>query len=258
MHDNHTSNGRHSGLETPIRNHYFYGQLLGVHNFELETGYSIHQRRLINQLVLGHGVVCGLGVELNDDCDRIRISPGLAVDRWGREIVAAHRSGWIPIPPDIVTRALDRAGECRDDACVQVLICYHECLSDPAVVLAGDCGSVDPCAPSTVREQYRIDLRDECAPRRDPSCRIDNIFSGGRLDYEQLAKWVTYNRRCGSMPSDPCIPLANLGIIESEDNARCDPNGVDIAVRPILPSNVLLMELILALLGRERQDTYYE
>jgi hypothetical protein len=139
-----------------------------------------------------------------------------------------------------------------------VAICYHECLHDPAVVLAGDCGTVDPCSPSTVREQFRVELKDECAPRPDPSCRITNLFSSGRLDYEQLAKWVTYDRRCGSLPADPCIPLANLGITESGEVARCDPDKIDISVRPLVPSNVLLMELILALLGRDRQDTYYE
>ena len=69
MHEQHTSNGRRTGLETPTRNNYFYGQLLGVHNFELETDYSIGQRRLLNRLVLGYGVVCGLGVELDDEGD---------------------------------------------------------------------------------------------------------------------------------------------------------------------------------------------
>jgi hypothetical protein len=256
MHEQHTSNGRRTGLETPIRNNYFYGQLLGVYNFELETGYAIRQRRLLNRLVLGYGVVCGLGVELSNDGEKLRIKPGLAVDGWGREMVAAATSKWISIPDDVVTAALDRAGECRDDACVQVVICYHECRTDPAVVLAGDCGTIEPCAPSTIREQYRIEFRDECAPKHEPSCRIPNPFGGGGLDYEALAKWVTYERRCGRLPADPCIPLANLGITEAQDPPRCDPSRVDIAVRPILASNVLLFELILALLDRERQHSY--
>jgi hypothetical protein len=255
MHEKHTSNGRRGGLETPTRNNYFYGQLLGVQNFELETGYSTGQRRLINRLVLGRGVVCGLAVEVSDEGDKVAVTPGLAVDGWGREIVVAQRSRWVPLPGDVVQSALYRA---RDDACVQVVICYHECRSDPAVVLAGDCSTVDPCSPSTIREEYRIELRDECAPRHEPTCRIANPLSGGRLDYEELAKWVTYSRRCASLPSDPCIPLANIGIVDAGDDSRCDPGRIDIAVRPILPSNVLLMELILALLGRERAETYYE
>ena len=256
MHEKHTSNGRRTGLETPIRNNYFYGQLLGVHNFELETGYSIRQRRLINRLVLGYGVVCGLGLELNDQGDRVRIRPGLAVDRWGREVVVAVTSPWIPIPHDIIEAALQRAGDCRDDACVQVVICYHECLADPTAVLAGDCGTVDPCAPSTIREQYRLEFRAECAPKHEPSCGIQNPFGGRGLDYDAIAKWVTYDRQCDRLPWDSCIPLANIGVTEAYDTPRCDPGRVDITVRPILASNVLLYELILALLGRERQQAY--
>jgi hypothetical protein len=252
MQEQHTSNGRRAGLETPTRNNYFYGQLLGVHNFELETGYSIGQRRLINRLVLGYGVVCGLGVEVNNEGDRVRIRPGLALDRWGQEIVVATPTQWIQIPEEVIDAAIERAGECRD-ACVQVVICYHECLADPTVVLAGDCGSVDPCAPSTIREQYRLEFRDECAPRHEPSCRIPNPFGGRGLDYDALANWVTYERRCDRLPRDPCIPLANVGITEPDDTRPCDPDRVDITVRPILASNVLLYELILALLGRERQ-----
>jgi hypothetical protein len=258
MQDQHTSNGRRAGLETPTRNRYFYGQLLGVHNFELETEYAIQLRRLLNRLVSGCGVVCGLGVELNDAGNKLAIAPGLAIDGWGRETVVAQKSGWIPIPGDVVAAAVERAGDCRDDACVQVVLCYHECLSDPTAVLAGDCGTVEPCAPSTIREQYRIELRSECAPRYDPACRIPNPFGGGRLDYEQLAKWVTYERRCSRLPGDPCIPLANLAITDFDSTPRCDPGGIDVTVRPILPSNVLLFELILALLGRERQESYYE
>jgi hypothetical protein len=256
MNDNHTSSHRGAGLETPLRNNYFYGQLLGVENFELETSYAIGQRRLLNRLVLGYGVVCGLGVEVSEDGEKLRVAPGVAIDRWGREIVVPERTGWIDIPADLVAAAIRRAGECRDDACVQVLICYHECRGDPAEVLAGDCRTTDPCAPSTIRERYRIELRDECAERREPRCAVPNVITAGRLDHEQLARWVTYDRDCIALPRDPCIPLANVPVIDAEDSPHCNPDAVDISVRPVLPSNVVLRELILALLGRERQQSY--
>ena len=67
MYDQDEPTGRRAGLQTPMRNRYFYGQLLGVNNFELETDYAIRQRRLLNRLVLGYGVVCGLNVELTSD-----------------------------------------------------------------------------------------------------------------------------------------------------------------------------------------------
>jgi hypothetical protein len=256
MQNDHSSNGGGAGLQTPLRNNYFYGQLLGVQNFELETSYEIGQRRLLNRLVLGCGVVCGLGVEVADDGLRLRVAAGVAIDRWGQEIVNPGRSAWIPIGSDVIAAAVERAGECKDDACVQVLICYHECRGDPAPVLAGDCRTADPCAPSTIREQYRIELRDSCAEKPEPRCRVPNVLTNGRLDHEQLARWVTYERDCTRLPRDPCIALANLAVIDLDTSPRCDPDGVDIGVRPVLPSNVVLRELILALLGRERQQQY--
>jgi hypothetical protein len=251
-----TSNG--SALHTPLRNRYFYGQLLGVENFELETSYAIGQRRLLNRLVLGCGVVCGLGVEVADDGVRLRVAPGVAIDRWGQEIVVPDRTGWINIPADVMAGAVQRAGDCKDDACVQVRICYHECRGDPAVVLAGDCRTADPCAPSTIRERYRLEFCDECAQRPEQRCGAPNLITGGRIDQEQLARWVTNGRECTRLPRDPCIALANLKVIEVDGTPRCDPEGVDIGVRPILPSNVVLRELILALLGRDRQQQQYQ
>jgi hypothetical protein len=256
MHDHDTNGNGGSGLSTPMRNHYFYGQLLGVANLELETGYATGQRRLLNRLVLGRGVVCGLGVDVSDDGRRVRVWPGVAIDGWGREIVVPERTGWIAVPDDLVACAIERVGECRDDACVEVVICYHECLEDPVDRCSGDCRSPDPCAPSTIRERYRIDLRDECPDRPKPSCSIRNLIVRGQVEYGELARWVTNDRRCGRLPRDPCIALAAVKVIDPDGDPHLDPRGVDITVRPVLASNAVLMELVLALLERERHERY--
>ena len=49
--------GRRAGLQTLVRNRYFYGQLLGVYYFELETDYFIRQRSLLRRLILPRGQV---------------------------------------------------------------------------------------------------------------------------------------------------------------------------------------------------------
>lgn len=257
MQDDHTAGGGGTGFDTPIRNHYFYGQLLGVQQFELETAYGIGQLRLLNRLILGYGVVCGLAVELSDDGTKVRVAPGVAIDKHGRVIVVPERTPWIPIPPDLFRQARERADDTREEPCVQVLICYHECRGDPVVVHAGDCESPDPCAPSTIRERYRIEFRSRCARRPHPECGMPDLISGGDLDYEQLARWVTQQRRCTRLPSDPCITLANLRVAD-EDDHRCQPDGVDNWVRPVVASNVVLMELVLALLDELRRQYQYE
>ena len=256
MYDQDEPTGRRAGLQTPLRNRYFYGQLLGVYNFELETDYAIRQRRLLNRLVLGYGVVCGLNVELTSGGHKIIVGPGLAIDRHGREIVVPQPSAPITIPPAIIKSAAERAMGGRDEACVQVVICYHECHGDPVPVRAGDCQLEDPCAPSTLREQYRIEFRDQCARRPRPRCHAPDLISGSSIDHDALARFVTSGRNCTTIPADPCIPLANLQVIDSDSAPRCNPDGVDISVRPVLASNVVLMELILALLEEAEEPDY--
>lgn len=68
------------------RNHYFYGKLLTVDDFETEQRYMNDKRRVINRFLYGSGVVCGLNVVTIDDTT-ISVEPGLALDFSGREVV---------------------------------------------------------------------------------------------------------------------------------------------------------------------------
>jgi hypothetical protein len=257
MQHTHRRTDRGTDLESPVRNNYFYGQLLGVENFELETGYSIAQRRLLNRVVLGYGVVCGLGVRVLSGGRRIAISAGVALDRWGREIIVPRETDPIDIPDGVIQSALTRADECDEEACIQVVLCYHECLGDPVPAMAGDCQTVDPCAPSTIRERYRVRFRDRCDRCDDESGGRSRVVSGGRIDHQRLAWWVT-DRDCSRLPRDPCIPLANLRIDRpDDDDARCDREAVDIGVRPIVWSNLLLKELLTAALDSD-EYRYHE
>jgi len=256
MNDN-QHDGRGTGLRTPVRNAYYYGQLLGVANLELEADYGIGLRRMLNCLVLGWGVVCGLDVEANDEGTKVRVLPGLGIDKTGRELVVPEPSQWTPVPQSVLDAAAERAKDSDDTGCIQVLLCYHECRGDPEPVYAGDCECHDPCAPSTLRERYRIEFRPGCAKRREPSCRIPDLIGRRGLDRDALARWVTEERDCACVSRDPCLLLANVRLTDDDDAPRCHPGEVDTSVRPILASNVVLMELILALLERERHDREY-
>jgi hypothetical protein len=255
MQPHHKQRDRGAALQTPVRNNYFYGQLLGVENFELETAYGILQRRLLNRLVLGYGVVCGLGVDVLAGGRRITIDAGLGIDRLGREIVVPTKTQPITIPEQTIRSALDWADECNEDACIQVAICYHECLDEPQTALAGDCTTVDPCAPSRLRERYRVTFRDRCERRDYDERRSGRDLGGRRIDHERLAWWVTYGRDCGPPTRDPCIALANIAVVDPDDGeAGCDRESVDIGVRPVVWSNVLIRQLLMAALDRDLED----
>lgn len=68
------------------RNKYFFGKLLSVSDFEVEQKYFNDKRRLINRLLHGTGIVCGLNVIKVDD-SFISIESGLALDSLGREVL---------------------------------------------------------------------------------------------------------------------------------------------------------------------------
>jgi len=84
---------------SPVRNRYFYGKLLDVFHFELEQNYFNTKRWLLNRFVSGYGVVCGLNVQLGADNQSVYITPGLAIDKCGHEIIVCTPSNPIALPP---------------------------------------------------------------------------------------------------------------------------------------------------------------
>jgi hypothetical protein len=241
------------------RNRYFFGKMLDEFHFRLETDYHNGKRWLINRAVLGYGVVCGLDVIPGDEAHSIRITPGFAVDKWGREIIVPETTHEIRIPQDVIARAreghernqTDSYGQRQEGSyeeyerkvCVQVMICYHECETDPSPVLSGDCHSTEACVPGTIREGYRVTFTHRCEHPDNDQCQISHIASEGRIDYEALVKWVTRDRDCLSVPKEPCIRLAHVHL--TEGGHECDPDRINIAVRPIVYANDLLFDILL-------------
>ncbi|GGN58743.1 hypothetical protein GCM10010112_12760 [Actinoplanes lobatus] len=241
------------GLDTPRRNNFFHGKMMDVYHFELETAYGIGLRRLLNRLVHGAGVVCGLDVERTDDHRAITVTPGVALDGWGREIVVPARSAPVTVPPELIERVCGADGDTkgkrpprdqdqdrgyRDRGWVTAVLCYHECESDPAPVLDGDCGTTQPCTPGTISERYRIGFEPGRADPPDVSCRFPDVLRDGEIDYGAIARWVT--RECPRPPRDPCIPLANLRLSDDGRPAGdVEIEDVQIEVREVVLGRLL-------------------
>lgn len=242
---------RTTDLQTPVRNHYFYGKLLDVYHFELETNYTNAKRWLLNRLVGRPGVACGLDVKRGHEPDEIVVTPGLAIDKWGREIIVPTESRPQKIPshlvptPEGANRQVEQYKQETAEPVVQVLLCYHECESDPAPILAGDCSSVEICAAGTIRERYKIEFREGPADPISVECVFPDVVTGRRLNYDLLATWVTQG--CPEFPEDPCIPLANIRV-SRRDRHACDVVDIDITIRPIVLTNDVLYQIILSLL----------
>jgi hypothetical protein len=235
-------------IEEYCRNRYVYGKLLDVFHFEMEQRYFNAKRWLLNRMVSGYGVVCGLGVQLGDDGRSVIVAPGLALDKWGREVVVAGPSRPLPLPetPEHAPDAHPEHGCEHDDATVGLYLCYHECLTNPVPVLDPDCCDAHACAPGTVCERYELVFRKGRVPAVAVECSIADLLSGNRVNYAALANYVSGG--CPACPEDPCIPLANVRL--PAPGEPCSPEAIDIAVRPIVYTNDLLHDLLVCLTQR--------
>jgi hypothetical protein len=254
---------------SPIRNRYFYGKLLDVFHFELEQNYFNTKRWLLNRFVSGYGVVRGMNVLLGPDGQSVYVTPGLAIDKCGREIIICQQSAPVPLPPPPPTAtggsgmppenvgaapgaatATTATGDpTNTDNCgcgkfVHLLLCYLECPTDPVPAFGGDCDTQAVCSPGAIHERYQLKIVDGRLDAARTTSALTTLFSNGTFNYKALSDYVRgldmQARGC-----DCCIPLANIQL--PLPGKSYTSNNIDTSVGPIVYSNDLLYEMILAL-----------
>ncbi len=136
------------------RNHYFYGKLLTVRDFEVEQKYYNNKRRLLNKLIKGAGVVAGLDVVLVDD-QSVSVESGMALDYFGREIV-------IQEPVIKKLNLLDGFEQVKDSPDVFLCVEYDELLTEAVhSVVSTPTDAPNGQQYNRVTESYRLFLTDE-------------------------------------------------------------------------------------------------
>ena len=129
------------------RNNYFYGKLLTVNDFRMEQQYFVNKQRLANRLIHGEGVLCGLEVTQNKTTTtHLNISPGIALDFCGREIVLDKVYDY-DFPLNLPANAESPA---------KIYIKYDFCGLDPATNILRASNCKDKCCYSTIEETYKF------------------------------------------------------------------------------------------------------
>lgn len=135
------------------RNHYFYGKLLTVRDFENEQTYMNDKRRLANRMLHGAGVISGLDV-IQVDEQTISLEMGFALDYEGREIIV----------DESVTRKLSMIegfDQIKDMENVYLCIAYDETLKEPVHSVANSSADMKNVNEfNRVHEIYRLFLVD--------------------------------------------------------------------------------------------------
>jgi hypothetical protein len=203
-----------SPLSTPTRNRYFFGRLLTAEDLAQEQAYLATKRRLANRLLHGWGVVAGLDVTVTDRSS-VTVSPGVALDGWGREIVVVTATTE-PIPADAGAGPLE------------VVVCYAEEEGEPVPVPGPD----DAAAEATIiREVPRVEVR--------PATAAAAATDPPPADWTELVRWITRRPDAIALPPDPSVLLARLDL--DADEAI---EAVDIDVRAVVPGNALLLQVL--------------
>lgn len=232
-------------LVRPERNNFFYGKLMDVTQCEKDHWYFNFKRSLINRLVLGSGVVCGLDV-VADAEGRVRIQQGVAIDGLGREIVVPEA---VSIDPHKLTdNAGNPVGTEPASGTVAICLAYAETCTDPVPVMVPDCNAPGiNCAPSTIREGFLVLVRNaENGAPSPPACRLGEfLIPGNGALHEKLCDRIS--APCPEAPPDPCVLLARVNL----NNGSID----SCAGRSFVYSNSLLYELVLCLAARVDQLT---
>jgi len=152
---------------------YFHGMLLDDKDFQAEQQYHAGKRRLLNRMLHGSGVVCGLDIKGKKDGQWIEISSGLALDCSGNEI-------WVPKTQHVDLNSLlppkdkPKNAECKevedqgDVKTYYIGIRYEEKPTNPVSVYlpSGSCEE-KTCENSRYKEGFCIEVVD-CCPEKYP------------------------------------------------------------------------------------------
>lgn len=196
-------------LDPHKRVKYTTGLVLGVDEFNQEQYYLLEKDRTHNRALHGYGTVNGLRVTVEPRDGRgleVVVSPGMAVDRRGREICVpttqcAQISAWLNRHrDDDALQHLSPPGT----VALYVVLCYNECETDKVPIPGGPCRSEqESIAASRIADGFKLSLQTsppdqtELAAERELADALsmievtdDNDAILDQDQIEQVAEWL--------------------------------------------------------------------
>ena len=161
------SEEKHCDYNNFKRARYFHGMLLTDRDFREEQIYHNEKRKLLNRMLHGWGVVCGLGIkETSPKSSKVIITSGMALDCHGNEILVCEDfeldlKKETCICPDTSKDKDPCADKDSDDKECKyyIAIKYNEVPTDPVPVYSPSAGCDDKvCEYSRTREGFCVKL----------------------------------------------------------------------------------------------------
>lgn len=168
---NNTNENNKCRLHQFEKNHYFYGKLMTVRDFETEQSYFDEKNHFINRLLHGSGLVCGFEeLQIEDKGDKITIDftdGGMALDCCGREIVVPGNTLGRPI--------VDSMGNSVPDLTANpyLYLKYKPCYNGYVAAASNPSSCEEKCCPGRIVEDFEVVASDIEPDLKSISCRVE-------------------------------------------------------------------------------------
>jgi hypothetical protein len=186
------------------RNNYFHGKMLSARDLAAEQHYFNQKRWLINRMVLGWGVVCGLEVRAEGEC--LYVTSGLALDCCGRELLVCNQTG---IHANKIAEELhiDISKPFPRAEWALCLEYYEQKIEQVRLPSACDQGEQSG-EYNRIRDHYRLSFRprDEACPTDYDEETCPHHGLGQRISIHRAV--VEQSRRCPECKDCECVLLA--------------------------------------------------
>lgn len=254
------------------RNNYFYGKQFTVRDLLQEQSYLNGKRQLINRMVLGWGVVCGLDVRWRDDTKReLVVTNGMALDCCGHEIIVCE-DRYLDLSKEIKAEASNRALDKQNYVEGKYMLCleYEKCKTEPVDLPPLGCEKEGRVEYNRVRDGYKLRLKlwdEACAkqPYGHVRCLCRFKHESGSMRAERSCQTPTIHEHlcsdlqegCPQCECCDCVVLATIytkppakeGQLEVAQQQQGGNEGVDVQLdtctdRRLVYNNSLLYDLI--------------
>lgn len=203
------------------RNNYYYGKLMTVRDFFAEQSYFNEKRWLMNRMISGWGIVCGLEVELKDS-NTVIVKPGLAIDCCGREILVCEDQEVILDPQETeCCEGEHEKDERRKSENLVICLEYHECKTEPIHLPPVACDQKEKYEFNRIRDSFKIRVR-----------RISDVDLDGHCERicplehktEKLHEYLCHElKECKQCPKHPCLLLAEIIVSSMHSREHPEP-----------------------------------
>lgn len=226
------------------RNNYYYGKLMTVRDFFQEQCYFNEKRWLLNRMIGGWGVVCGLDVKTKEgDLEKVIVTPGFAIDRCGREILVCEEQTVTLIPEECDCCKKEKKKEEQSERKLIICLEFYECKTEQVSLPPIACDQKERGEFNRIRDSFKIrvvprpEAEEECCDKLCPLEHKDKTVHQYLCD--------ELKEGCSECADQHCLVLAYITISKSEDPQYPHKIVIDeCSHRRLVYTNNLLYDLI--------------